>query len=226
MTISDADGAVDGPTVTMETTRMTRISKKLALAASVTAVVAGLGTGVALAAGETDDNISPANTNVTATNTTNIVFKIIINNVPVTVTCKNSSISGTTPASGLGPFNISNPSFTNCTDSLGGTDTVTTTSVNGSWQLTFLDVANDETQTEPNSGDRLQITIPKAGAKFTLSSFSSCVVTVSGTIAGAYNDVNTLSFNGVSIPVQASGCTATATMTGTYKFISNLDDVS
>src|SRR6185437_10203057 len=148
------------------TTRMIRINRKLALAAGLTAVVVGLGTGIAFAAGDTDDSISPANTAFTASNSTNIVFKGSINGLPITVTCKASSISGTTPASGLGPINIANPSFTMCTDSAFGTDTVTTNSTNGHWQLTFIDVANDESGTEPNTGDMLQITIPKAGATF------------------------------------------------------------
>lgn len=227
--------------VSMEMTmRMIRISKKMALTASLTAVVVGLGTGVAFAAGDTDDNINRASTNFTAANTTNIVFRGTVNGVPVTVTCKSpssttpsSSISGTTPASGLGPVNINNPSFTNCTDSLGGFDTVKTNSVNGFWQVTFIDSTafGEETQTEPNSGDSLQVTIPKAGATFTSSAIPGCTITaaptVSANIIGAYDDVNGLSFTNASFPVSGTGCTATSmTITGTYRSVPGFQDVS
>src|SRR5215472_16514437 len=94
------------------TTRMIRISKKLALVASLTAVVVGLGTGVAFAAGDTDDSISPASTCFTASST-NFVIEGTIDGIQVTITC-NVSISETTPASGLGPVNINNPSFSSC----------------------------------------------------------------------------------------------------------------
>lgn len=212
-------------------TRMLRISKKLALAASLTAVVVGLGTGIAFAAGDTDDSISPANTAFTANNSTNIVFKGNVNGFPITVTCTHSSLSGTTPATGLGPINISNPSFTSCTDSVFGTDTVTTNSTNGRWQLTFIDAANDETQNEPNTGDQLQITIPKAGATFKSTALSGCTITVAPTasanITGTYDDANTLSFSSANVTVSGAGCTATSSaVTGSYKSTTNFHDVS
>lgn len=203
------------------TTRMIRISKKLALAGSLIAVVAGLATGVAFAAGDTDDNISPVNTNITAS-ATNITFKFTANGILVTVTCKNASISGTTPALGLGPINLNNPSFTGCTVS------ISTNNTNGPWQLTFIDAVNDESQSEPNSGDQLQITIPKAGATI-ISPVLGCVITLAPTgavnIRVPYDDVNTFSLNGVSIP--AAGCgVSSVTVTGTFKVTPSLHDVS
>jgi hypothetical protein len=214
------------------TTHMIRISKKLALAASLTAVVVGLGTGIAFASAETDtDNITPANTSFVATST-NFVAKSTINGVPITVTCKSVTISGTTPASGLGPVNINNPSFSGCTDNLHETDIITTNSTNGPWRLTFIDAANDESQSEPNTGDQLQVTIPKAGATFQSSSIPGCTVIVASngpaTITGAYDDSNTLSFSNASIPVQGVGCTASSvtTISATFKFNINLHDVS
>jgi hypothetical protein len=212
---------------------MIRISKKLALAASLTAVVVGLGTGVAFAAGDTDDSISPASTAFTANNSTNIVFKGNVNGFPVTVTCKNSSISGSTPASGLGPVNINNPTFSGCTDSLGGTDTITTNSTNGHWQLTFLDstATGEETQTEPNSGDSLQVTIPKGGATFTSTALPGCVITVTVTvtviITGTYDDVSIVVFTNVSISVKGAGCVAASfSISGSYKSTTNFHDAS
>lgn len=224
------------------TTRMIRINRKLALIASLTTIVVGVGTGVAFAATENDtDNINPAGTSVTATNSGNITFKGTVSGLSVTVTCKNSSISGTTPATGLGPKNINNPSFTNCSDNVFGNDTVTTNSTNGSWQVTFIDATSDEgivigtTTDEPkghgsHSGDSLRITIPKAGAKF-VAAGGFCTITVapSGpvTVTGTYNDVNTLTFSGASIPVSGAGCTASSSsMSGTYTFSPGIQDVS
>jgi hypothetical protein len=212
-------------------TRMIRISKKLALAASLTAIVVGLGTGIAFAQGDTDDSIIPVNTAFTA-NSTGIVFKIIVNGISITVTCKTSSISGTTPPSGLGPMNIS-VSFSNCTVSAGGSATITTNNTNGPWLLTFLDstATNEETQTEPNTGDKMQITIPKAGATFTSTAFPGCTITAApagpANVIGSYDDMSTLSFNNAPITVSGAGCTVTsATVTGSYKFTPGLQDVS
>lgn len=211
--------------------RMIRISRKLALAASLTAIVVGLGTGVAFAQGDTDDNINPPNTHFIATNSTNIVFKAIVNGISITVTCKTSTITGTTPPSGLGPIDIS-VTFGNCTAG-GSSATVTTNSTNGSWLLWFLDstATGEETQTEPNTGDTMQITVPKAGATITSSVFPGCTVIVapngSANVIGSYDDVSTLSFNNAPITVSGTGCAVTsATVTGSYKFTPGLQDVS
>ena len=215
------------------TTRMIRIHKKLAVAASLATIVVGVGTGMAFAAGDTDDNISPASTNITASNTTNITFKGTINGIGITVTCTASSISGTTPATGLGPVNVNNPSFTGCKDTFGGTDTVTTNSTNGHWQLTFIDstASGEETQAEPNSGDKLQITIPKAGATFKSSILPGCTITAApsgpANVSGAYDDVSTLTITNASIPVSGAGCSASSSsMSGTYKSNPGFHDVS
>jgi hypothetical protein len=234
--------------VTMEmTTRMIRINKGLALAASLTAVVVGLGTGVAFASAETDtDNVNPANTAFTAGNSSNILFKGNVDGNPITVTCTVSGISGTTPATGLGPVNISNPIFGSsaapCKDSAGGTDTITTNSTNGPWQLTFVDLANDEgivigaTTDEPaghavHTGDQIKITIPKAGAKFTSTALSGCTITAApggpASITGAYDDVNRLAFSSASFTVSGSGCFASSSaISGSYQFTPDIQDVS
>lgn len=212
---------------------MIRIIKKLALAAGLAAVVLGMGTGVVFAQGDTDDSISPPNTSFTAT-ATNVVIKIKVNGITVTVTCKSVTISGTTPASGQGPVNITKLSFTGCTDNAGGTDTVKTNNTNGSWQLTFIDsiATGEETQTEPNTGDSMGVTIPKAGATLTSTVLSGCTVIVAPngpvTTVGSYDDMNTLSFNNsVSIPAQGVGCSVSSiTITATFKFTPGLHDVS
>lgn len=213
---------------------MIRISRKLALTASLTAVVVGLGTGVAFAAAETDtDNINPANTAFTATST-NTTFSGTLDGVPFTVTCKSVSISGTTPKTGLGPVPIT-LSFSGCTDNHGGTDTIKVTGAT----LTFVDATNDEgivigtTTDEPaghagHTGDSLQIAIPAGGGKFTTTALPGCTLTTKAdTLTGAYNDVNTATFSGVSVPVTASGCFSnTPTMSGSYTSNPGIQDVS
>lgn len=201
---------------------MVRISKKLTLAASLTAIVLGLGTGVAFAAAENDtDGITPASTNFTSSSTS-VTFSGTINGLPINVKCTSDSLTGTTPASGsgLGPFNINNPTFSSCGSGL----SVTTNNTNGSWQLTFVDAANDEGATEGSgqTGDQIKITIPKAGAKFTDIFIPGCTITAaptgSATITGTYDDVNTLTLSSASVPVSASGCTASSStsVSGTY----------
>lgn len=195
--------------------RMMRINNKLTLAASLTAVMVGLAGGIALAQGsDTDDNISPSNTSFTETQSGSIVFQLVINGLPIKITCKNASISGTTPAtgSGLGPFNISNPNFSNCTDQNGLPVTIMTNSTNGPWQLTYIDALNDQNQTEPNTGDRQQTTIPKAGMTFTFSFIPGCKITAApngpANMTGTYNDATgTLTFTNASFPATAAGCT-------------------
>ncbi len=201
---------------------MIGIRKKLTLAAGLTAIVLGLGTGVAFAAAENDtDGVTP-NTSFTSSST-NTTFKGTINGFPITVSCSNSSISGTTPSAptGLGPFNINDPTFGGCGSGL----TVRTNHTNGPWQLTFIDAANDEGLAEGSgsTGDQIKITIPKAGATFTDTFIPGCTITVapsgSATITGTYDDVNTLTLSSASVPVSGSGCSTgnnTTSVSGTY----------
>jgi hypothetical protein len=180
-----------------------------------------MGPRAAIAAGDTDDSLSPANTAVTSTNTTNITFKGTINFLPITVTCTSSTMKFTTPASGLGPVNLTtSPTYSGCTDTLGGTDTVTTS---GTWTITYVDAANDSTASEPQtSGDSLNIVMPKDGATFTSTAVSSCVVTASPngttTISATYNEsTGVATITNASIPTSGSGCTSSSsTMNGSY----------
>lgn len=96
---------------------------------------------------------------------------------------------------------------------LGGIDTITTNHTNGHWQLTFIDsrTAGEETQTEPNSGGLQQVTIPKAGARFTSSALGGRTViaapSVPASITGTYDDLGTVSFNNASFPIAGIRCT-------------------
>jgi hypothetical protein len=181
---------------------MLRAPRKLALVASVSAALIGLLTTTALAAG---GNITPPSTHFTAANSGNVTIKGTILGFPITVTCTASSLSGTTPASGLTLSLSGPPTFSSCRDNLGGTDTVTTS---GAWGL----VAN-------STGSALSLTVPNGGATFKSSFFSSCTITVGATtVTASYNNVNTATFTKVSIPTHGTGCTtsATGTLSATY----------
>jgi hypothetical protein len=209
---------------------------KFGLAIGATSLVAAVGAPVVLAAGDTDDNLSPANTTVkialkAGTKTT---FKGTLGTTAVTSTCTASTTSFKTPAKGLGPVNAATPTFTGCTDNLGGKDTVTANSKNGSWAEKFVDAANDEAAEK--SGDKTQLRIPKAGATVVSSLLPTCVITVApngpATITAAYNDVNTSTFTNATLPVSTSAAcpggakTGTATFSATYVSAPGVKDAS
>jgi hypothetical protein len=209
----------------------TRAKRSARLLAGI-GVLAAVTTPVVMAAtGDTDDSISPANTTVTTalkTGTTTS-FTLTRNNTTVTQHCTASSTSGKTPATGLGPAAITPPTFTGCTDNI-GSDTVKTT---GAWKLTFLDAANDETAEK--AGDKLKITIPKAGATVSLNYAPTCTITAAPTapvtVTGTYNDAGTLTVTNAPVPVALSvGCgppsTATAKFSATYVLTPAIHDVS
>jgi hypothetical protein len=193
-------------------------TKKLIIALAAVAALTAISAPLVLAAADTDDNIAPASTTVKASLLTgsNAVFTGTVSGVAVTSTCKVSTTAFKTPAHGLGPVTTSNPVFSSCTDSLGGTDTVKTNSTNGTWKATFLDVANDEAKEV--AGDRLKLTIPKAGATIVSSVLPTCKITVAPSAAAnaiaKYNDVNRLGFAKAPIPTSGTGCTTSAT--GSY----------
>lgn len=213
---------------------MSRGSLKLLLTFSVVAVLAAIGAPALIAAtSDNDDSISPANTAFTANLApgTTAVYSATLSGITVTTTCRTSSLAGTTPATGLIAFKISPPTYSNCTDSLGGTDTVTT---KGKWALAFKDAPNDESGEKP--GDKLNLTIPKAGATLTSSAAPGCVITVAPSapakITATYDDVNTGKYTNVSIPFATnSACpggatTGTATFNATYVSTPGFHDVS
>jgi hypothetical protein len=199
-----------------------------------------------IAAGtDTDDFVQPVSTVVTTslkpgTGTTYIVARL--GPAIVTSRCEHASTSGRTPAHGL-VMAVKPMSFTGCTDSLPSNDTYTTSGV---WHVTFLDAANDEASTEPNSGDRLAVTIPIKGMTIASSFDPTCLITVAPTapahIVGAYDDVNTLTvgdraqFTGPSVPISLTstgspGCpggnkTETAKFFATYVLTPGLHDAS
>jgi hypothetical protein len=189
-----------------------------------------------------DDFVQPASTVVQTSlkpGTGTTYFVLTIGPATVTSRCTASSTSGRTPAHGL-VMAVKAMSFPYCTDSLGGRDIWKTTGV---WHITFLDAPNDETTTEPNSGDRLAITIPIKGITITSTIDPRCTITVAPTapahVVGAYDDVNTLTVgdkadpgNGAPVPVaDSSRCaggakTSTAHFTATYVLTPGVHDAS
>jgi hypothetical protein len=202
--------------------------------AAVCAAAALLGTASAVfAAGDSDDHFSLAAGTIvkgSLKSGTDMVFAGTINGVPITVNCTSFKGSGAVPAKGL-KVTISPPKITGCHDTLGGTDTITTNKTNGKWSLTEVDAPNDESQTEPNTGDMATLTIPMAGATFVSSVLPVCVLTAAPTAAvavtGTYDDINTDTVKAAKIAVRGSGCSAsTATVTATVVLSPNVYDVS
>jgi hypothetical protein len=132
----------------------------------------------------------------------------------------------------IGPLPVFNDGTGHpCTDSLGGTVTTTTS---GAWKIGFVDKASDETSAEPNTGDKLRIIIPKAGAVVKTS--EGCTITVAPngpfTITGAYNDKTTLTVSITNLPVSTSGgscplpASTTSTFHASYVFSPGMSDAS
>lgn len=185
---------------------------RFGLAFGAVSLVAAGGAQAVLAAGGA--HVTPANKTIkvalkAGTETT---FTGKVATVTVTQHCTSSTDSFKTPAHGLGPVKVANPTFTGCTDSLGGNDTVTTSSANGNWTEKFL------------SAKKVRLTIPKGGATVVSSIVPGCVVTVApnapASITGAFDGVKTTKFNNVSLPASTSGTcgasTGTATFSATY----------
>jgi hypothetical protein len=204
--------------------------KRIAVAAIGISVLLGgtASTVYAVSGTDTGDHFSlPAGTVVTGGLKAGTVFtaKGTIDAIPITVTCTTFSTSGKIPASGL-KIKIAPPTISGCTDTSGGTDIVSTNQTNGKWSLSEVDVTGTGDNSEPNSGDKAKLKIPKAGATFTSSVLSGCVVTVAPTAAasvtGTYDDTNTMTFTNVSFPTGGNNvCSTSATSTSSATEVLN-----
>jgi hypothetical protein len=156
-------------------------------------------------------NSLPAGTKVTGSlkSGTDMTFAGTINGVAITVKCTSFSASGKVPSGSASKVTLSAPpKITGCTDSLGGTDTIKTNQTNGKWTLTV-------TSSKPY---KMSLGIPKAGATFTSSILSSCVITAepkaAGSVSGSYNDkTGTDTVKNAGIPTSGSGCTSATAKT-------------
>lgn len=153
----------------------------------------------------------PAGTKVTAAlaSGTKMTFAGQIDGVPITVSCTTFSGSGKIPKTAGYSMTLSTPpTISGCTDSLGGTDTIKTNDTNGKWKVSV-------TKTSPY---KLSLDIPKAGATFSSSILSSCMITVepsaAGKVTGSYSSsAGSVTVTNASIPTTGSGCTSTAAST-------------
>ncbi len=139
---------------------------------------------------------------------TKLQFSGTTNGVPVTITCTSFAASGKIPAAGLTiPLGPPPPIFGGCTDSFGGVDTIKTS---GKWLLSEID-AKTETAKEPNTGDKMALTIPKAGATNQSSKAPGCTATLapagSAVVLFASDDASTMVVSKAAIPVAGAGCT-------------------
>ena len=216
---------------------MTTRTVKLVLAVCALGAFGGFAAEAVLASGDTDDSITPANTVVTASLKpgTKFVAKASVQagalKGTASVTCTGVKFTFTTPASGLGPVDISTPVVTGCKDTFGGTDVVSTNSTNGPWTVSFVDALTDETAEK--LGDTIVLGVPKAGASFSSSKLAGCtgVIAPSGpiSVSGKYNDKGQLAFAAVKAPTAGMGtCTTgpTTTITATLVMSPSIHDGS
>ena len=132
---------------------------------------------------------------------TNMTFAGDIDSIPITVTCTSFSASGkVTKKADTLPLSAP-PAITGCTDSSGGTDTITTS---GAWTITI-------------AATKMTLNAPKAGATFKSSILSACTITAfpkkAGAIAGSYNGSNTDTVKNAKVQTKGTGCTSTVAKT-------------
>ncbi len=208
---------------------MLRRKTKFVLGAVIATALVAFPVASVLAAGDTGDSVKPANTVFTDKSThTTFTGKVLI---AVTSTCTSSTVTGKTPASGL-VLTIKPPTFTGCTDSIGGKDTIKTS---GLWRAIYTDAANDEAA-EKNP-DGTNISIPKAGATVVSSAAPTCTITVAPngpiTISASYNDVtgvatftNAPVLSSTSAACPGGATTSIAHFSASYKVTPILKDAS
>ena len=148
----------------------------------------------------------------------------------VTVTCTNDTAGGNSIGSGpdAGALAMSAPKFSGCTDSLGGTDTVTTKATG--WTVSFVSDSADAGcpagtgNDEAGGSDCVVIGVPQNAATIVLGSVGCSLTiqpggatTVGATMADAGGKTKD-SFTLNSQPLTFSGCgtSGSATFSGTY----------
>jgi hypothetical protein len=187
----------------------------LAAVAVPTAVVASIITGATAVGVNVTANLKP-NSNAVLSGTTGPLTGLV-----TTCTASSTGFQLTTSGGGLGPFTITNPSFTGCSDNLGGTDTITSNSTNGPWTATYVNSTG-----APNP-DKIKLGIPKAGQTLVSSVAPSCTLTIfpagAGSINGNYDNAGNLRINNQTIKYTAAGVCPTGTGSGNASFSTSLN---
>ncbi len=200
---------------------MKRRSKKVTAAVIVAAIAAAAIPAVVVASIITNATGVAVKVSPKLKPTTNAVFMATTGPVAgATVTCTASTTSLTlsTKGGGLGPFTITNPTFTGCTDNLppgSNPDTVTTNNTNGPWTATYVNSTGS-----PNP-DQIQLGVPKAGMTLVSSAAAGCTLTLDaagpGTLSGAYDNAGNLQFTNQAGTYTTSG-TCPSSGTGNVSF--------
>ncbi len=165
---------------------------KLALATAAASTLFTLTGGPAWAGG-----VTPANTLITGT-MSNWSISGQANGVAFSVGCAHVTLQFTTPSSGYGPVPVvEDPSFSSCSDSVSGADTVAVNHTNGPWTITF------------DSVPHLLLTISQASITITTSALPGCVITLAPTgpvmIIGPYANLpHHATFSGAPVPVSGT----------------------
>jgi hypothetical protein len=158
--------------------RITRLAAVVSLvgAASVGAAISAQ---AAHASGgtDTDDSLSNKGTVVTMTNSGPLAFNVWIGVSLTPIHCMSVSARFTVPKTGLTatltPVGGQPIQFTDCLDASIDPVTITTS---GTWKINFKDAPNDETQSEPNTGDSAVLKIPVDGLTLVDSTYPACTV--------------------------------------------------
>jgi hypothetical protein len=215
-----------------------------ALTVGIAAVIVASTTYAAAAPNAKEDGADTfsvaSGTTVRGTSTGTVTFAATTSAGTITVTCSLSTFTGktgTTLKIGIAPPTFADAAAPMCTDSLGFTDTFHANSLNGKWSVVEKDFTNsgagDEGLPEPNAtGDKMTITMPKAGLVDSNSSAPGCTITFAPSgaahITGTYNDAGTLTIKNASIPATTAGCAVTgtsATLTVTYTLSPAIHDI-
>lgn len=203
-----------------------RSKKVFAVLAGVLSTL-GLGSAVALASGNDSWN-STANTNAAWSSTQSGTSTYSVGWLTVSCTAGSSSGKSTGPApDNSEPMNA--PSFSGCTDSNGGTDTVTTS---GSWTSEFYsDTGSSLTGCPSGTGaddngstaDCQTFTIPTGGVSIAISggSSSGCTIkptagAVGGTVTDPTGSASSVAFNAPILYTTSGTNCGSSSGTGTF----------
>jgi hypothetical protein len=153
----------------------------------------------------------PGGTTVTAAlkTGTDMTFQGNIDSVSITVSCTTFTGSATLPNSPASTIDLNGPpTLSGCTDTSGGSDTVTTNSTSGPWVLSTKG---------KKAPYKLTLTIPKAGATFASNVIPGCVITAAPKkpvkVTGKYDGTNTDTVSNGKIATKGAGCTSTTAET-------------